>query len=151
MRHTVLTAVVAFTIGGIATGAVLSRAETPPSPPSPMADGPMADKMTPPGHRWFGGWGHGQPGPDAEGWNHHRDMMRTFALVYRQPDRALVPADVRKIAEGFLLWQGNHSWKVTNVAAEPDGPIGFDIATPDGSTVAKFTMDPHSGKIERAG
>ena len=150
MRHTVLTAVAAFAIGGIATGAVLSRAEPPP-PPGPTADGPMADTMTPPGHHWFGGWGHGHPGPDAEGWNHHRETMRTFALVYRQPDRALVPADVRKIAEGFLLWQGNHSWKVTNVAAGPDGAIGFDIATPDGSTIAKFAMDPHSGKIERAG
>ena len=40
----------------------------------------------------------------------------TFALVYRQEDRKLTPPDVQKIAEAFLLWNGNHSWKVVDVA-----------------------------------
>ena len=77
--------------------------------------------------------------------------MRTFALVYRQPDRQLAPADVQKIAEAFLLWNGNHTWKVIDVAPTPDGPIGFSLATPEGGVIAKFTMDPHTGKIERVG
>ena len=50
-----------------------------------------------------------------------------------------------------LPWNGNHTWKVSNVAATSDGPIGFSMTTPEGSVVAKFTMDPHTGKIARAG
>jgi hypothetical protein len=136
MRNTLLAAAAAFVIGGIATGAVLSQAQ-PAAPPAASVDGP-------PQHHGMMGWRHG-PG-------HNRPFSpRDFALIYRQPDRQLAPADVQKIAEGFLLWNGNHSWKVTNVAPTADGPIGFSLATPEGSVIAKFTMDPHTGKIARAG
>jgi hypothetical protein len=37
------------------------------------------------------------------------------------------------------------------VAATADGPISFSLTTPEGSVIAKFTMDPHTGKITRAG
>ena len=80
-----------------------------------------------------------------------RPAPRTFALVYRQQDRALAPADVQKIAEGFLLWNGNHTWKVVDVAPAADGSIGFALATPEGSVIARFAMDPHSGRVTRAG
>jgi hypothetical protein len=142
MRQTVIAAAAAFVIGGIATGAVLSQAQPAPPPVEQM------DGAPPPGHHWMGGWGH-RPGPEARGW-HHRGM-RAFALIYRQPDRQLAPADVQKIAEAFLLWNGNHAWKVTNVAPTADGPIGFSLTTPEGSVVAKFTMDPHTGQVERVG
>jgi hypothetical protein len=80
----------------------------------------------------------------------HRPMwLRKFALVYLAADRQLTPADVQKIAEAFLLWNGNHSWKVTNVIPGPDGVIGFNLATAEGSVVAKFTMDPHTGRLTR--
>ena len=75
----------------------------------------------------------------------------TFALVYRQADRQLTAPDVQKIAEAFLLWNGNHSWKVVNVASAQDGAIGFSFATKEGSVVASFTMDPHTGRIARTG
>jgi hypothetical protein len=137
MRQTLLAAAAAFVIGGIATGAVLSQAQ--PAPPAEQQmDGPA-----PSPHRWMHRHhfaGGGRPfGP------------RGFALVYRQPDRQLAPADVQKIAEAFLLWNGNHTWKVTSVAATADGPISFSLTTPEGSMIAKFTMDPHTGKITRAG
>jgi hypothetical protein len=134
MRQTLLAAAAAFVIGGIATGSVLSRAQ-PASPPAQQLDG-----APPPSH----GWMHPR---------HHfgHRQLRDFALIYRQPDRQLAPADVQKIAEAFLLWNGNHTWKVTNVAATADGPIGFSLNTPEGSVVAKFTMDPHTGRITRAG
>jgi hypothetical protein len=148
MRQTLLAAAAAFVIGGIATGAVLSQAQPAP-PPVQQTDG----TPLPPPHHWLGGWGH-RPGEDGprEGMMHRRhEMMRAFALIYRQPDRQLAPADVQKIAEAFLLWNGNHTWKVANVAATPDGPIGFSLTTPDGGVIAKFTMDPHTGRIARAG
>lgn len=136
MRHTLLAAIAAFTVGGIATGAVLSQAQ--PAPP--------------PGEHVMGGPGehHGME------WGHHGAHRRpfdrqAFGLIYRQPDRQLGAADVQKIAEAFLLWNGNHSWKVTDVAATADGPVGFSLTTPEGSVVAKFTMDPHTGRIARAG
>jgi hypothetical protein len=94
------------------------------------------------------------------GWMHRMREWRegrrpippgTFALVYRHEDRQLAPPDVQKIAEAFLLWNGNHTWKVVNVAAAADGSIGFSLATQEGSVIASFTMDPHSGRVTRTG
>ena len=142
MRRIILTAAAAFIVGGISTGAVLSQAQ--PAPPQ-QVDG------TPPAGHGPAAWDHR---PDQNGphpWMHRLHALRTFGLIYRQPDRQLTPADVQKIAEGFLLWNGNHSWKVTDVAPVSDGAVAFSLSTPEGSTVAKFTMDPHSGKITRVG
>jgi len=141
MHRTILAAAAAFVIGGIGTGAVLSHAQ-------PTAPTQQAEESS--GTSEGGGW------HQRMGWRHDRHARlgvrpRDFALIYRQADRALSPADVQKIAEGFLLWNGNHSWKVTDVAASADGPIGFNLSTPEGSVVAKFTMDPHSGRITRVG
>lgn len=131
MRQTLFAAAAAFVVGGVATGAVLSQAQPAP-PPTQQVDGGQP-------HRWT----H---------MHHIRPFNRgDFGLIYRQQDRQLAPADVQKIAEGFLLWNGNHTWKVTNVGAAADGPIGFSLSTPEGSVVAKFTMDPHTGKIARVG
>lgn len=141
MRQTLLAAAAAFVIGGIATGAVLSQAQ--PAPPAEQMDG-----APPPDHHWMRG---DHAGSEAHRLMHRGGGMRAFALIYRQPDRALAPADVQKIAEAFLLWNGNHTWKVTNVVAGPDGPIGFSLTAPEGSAIAKFTMDPHTGKIARIG
>lgn len=76
-------------------------------------------------------------------------MMRNFALVYPQADRNLTPPDVQKIAEAFLLWHGNHTWKVMEVAPAADGTIGFALATQEGSVIARFSMDPHTGRVTR--
>ncbi len=137
VRQTILAAAVAFVVGGLATGAVLSQAQ--PAPPVPVDGpaGPLAEAPNP-----GMGWHHPHHGGGG---------MRAFALIYRQPDRQLAPPDVQKIAEAFLLWNGNHTWKVTDVAATPDGPIGFSLTTPEGSVVAKFTMDPHTARIHRVG
>lgn len=150
MHRLALTAAAAFVVGGITTGAVLSYAQ--PAPPPPGA--PMGDQMGGPpggaGHPWMH-WMHrhmGMGGPNAGGPVHG---MRAFALIYRQEDRALTPPDVQKIAEAFLLWNGNHTWKVVDVAAMPDGQIGFSLATAQGSVIAKFTMDPHTAHLLRAG
>lgn len=148
MRKILLTAATAFIIGGIATGAVLSQAQPAPAPAEQMDEAPPpGGPGTGPGHHWMGGWHH-HMGPEANRMMHHQ---RPFALIYRQEDRKLAPADVQKIAEGFLLWNGNHTWKVINVAATPDGPIGFSLATAEGSVIAQFTIDPHTGKIARVG
>jgi hypothetical protein len=145
MRQTIVAAAAAFVIGGISTGAVLSQAQPAP-PPAQQTDG------TPPEHHWAGGWGQHRPGPEGgEAMMHRHRHGHPFALIYRQQDRNLAPGDVQKIVEGFLLWNGNHSWKATNVAAGADGAIGFDLATQEGSVIAKFTMDPHTGRIHRVG
>ena len=144
MRSTILAAAVAFVVGGIATGAVLSHAQPVPPP------APQADQAGGPQQHWAGGWGMHR-GPMGAGRHHPFHHERPLALVYRAHDRNLSPADVQKIAEGFLLWNGNHTWKVTNVAARPDGAIGFSLTTQEGSVIAQFTMDPHSGRIHRVG
>ncbi len=146
MRHPALIAAAAFLAGGIATGAVLSYAQPAPSP-GPMA-GPDMDPDGPrhgdrPWMHGMRGMGRHDAGP-AHG-------LRAFALIYRQQDRALTPPDVQKIAEAFLLWNGNHTWKVTDTATTSDGLIGFSLATGDGSVIAKFTMDPHTARLTRIG
>jgi hypothetical protein len=99
-----------------------------------------------PGH-WMHrhmGWGRPHEGGPMQ-------FARTFALVYRQQDRALSPADVQKIVEAFLLWNGNHTWKVSAPEANPDGLISFSLNTPEGGVIAKFTMDPHTARLARVG
>ncbi len=142
MRKMILATVTALSIGGMTTGALIAHAQPAPPPPGPQG----AEFDGPPGHHpHWGGWMH-----------HHREgrgpgpgEFRKFALVYPHKDRQLTPPDVQKIAEGFLLWNGNHDWKVVDVGATTDGPIGFSLATKDGSVIAHFTMDPHTGKIAR--
>jgi hypothetical protein len=140
MRNTLLAAAAAFVVGGATVGSLISYAQPAPPPgPGAAMDGP------------------GRPHPGPMGWmhrwrEHHRPIAPgTFALVYRQADRNLTPPDVQKIAEAFLLWNGNHTWKVVDVAATSDGAIGFALATQEGSVIARFTMDPHSGRVTRAG
>jgi hypothetical protein len=142
MRQTILAAA-AFLIGSIATGTVLSQAQPAPSGPPhapPMGMMPME------GHGPQGMMGP-MHGMGADRPFHPRD----FALIYRQADRQLSAADVQKIAEAFLLWHGNHTWKITDVAATAEGLIAFSVTTPEGSIVAKFTMGPHSGRLQRVG
>jgi hypothetical protein len=71
--------------------------------------------------------------------------------LFRPDDRQLTAPEVQKIAEAFLLWNGNRTWKVTEVAAGPDGRIGFAFATAEGSVIARFTMDSKTGRVRRIG
>jgi hypothetical protein len=135
MRQTLLAAVAAFVIGGVTVGAVMSYAQPAPAPPP----GPQAALQQP--HRGGMNWRHAA-------WRRRR---ATFALIYTQPDRHLTPDDVQKIAQGLLLWRGNHDWKVVDVAPQSDGAIGFALATQSGSVIAKFSMDPHTGRVTRLG
>jgi hypothetical protein len=96
----------------------------------------------------------GRPGPGGMQGMWHRPMWHRaamFGLFFHPDDKQLTPADVQKIAEGFLLWQGNRDWKVTQVTAGPDGKIGFAFATSDGGVVARFTMDSKTGRLARVG
>lgn len=141
MRRTLLAAVAAASIAGFAAGCLLTQAGAQPAPP-PAAGGPPAP----------GGWRMG-PHPGGPGWWQHRAMhrMRTFALLYHVDDRQLTAPEVQKIAEAFLLWNGNRTWKVTEVAAGPDGQIAFALATAEGGVIARFTMDSKTGRVHRTG
>jgi hypothetical protein len=87
-----------------------------------------------------------------QGWRHRgpADGASALGLVYASPDKQLTAADVQKIAEAFLLWHGNHAWKVTDVADAGDN-VTFSITTGPNTVVAKFAMDRHSGKLVRTG
>jgi hypothetical protein len=157
MRKTIVTAVAAFALGGITTGVILAQAQ----PAGPPPDGPGGRFHGPGMMGGPGGPGAGMGpgmGPGMGGWGermreHHARrmaMMRNFALIYRAEDRKLTPPDVQKIAEAFLLWNGNHTWKVLNV--KPDGDvIGFDFGAADGTVIASYTMDPKNGHLQRRG
>ena len=145
MRKAVLAAIAAVAIAGAAGGGALMAQPAPGAPSGPDA---------------------GAPGPDARpGWmhwmHHHLEGMEegrgrqfepgTFALFHRPADRQLTAADVQKIAEGFLLWNGNHTWKVTDVAPGTDGQIGFAFSAPDNTVIARFSMDAKTGRLTRTG
>ena len=142
MRKSILGALVALAIAGTGTGVLIANAQ-PASPPAGQ------DGAAPPHMPGMGRMMRAQRWREARG--QRPQGQRTFALIYRAADRQLSPADVQKIAEGFLLWNGNHTWKVVDVAAAQDGSVGFALATGDGSVIARFTMDPHSGRVTRAG
>jgi hypothetical protein len=146
MNKTIVTAVAAFVMGSITTGVLLAQAQQAGAPPPPVAGAPVAGGPPMPGRPGMG------PGQWGERMREHQarrhEMMRVFALIDRAEDRKLTPPDVQKIAEAFLLWNGNHTWKVTNVKQEGD-LIGFDLATAESSVIAHFTMDPKTGRPAR--
>lgn len=141
---------------------LLAEMTTPPSP-SPAADEddnadapPQAGSMgqMPPPGMGPGGMDHRGMGPHAGWWEdmarlHH--MERSWGLFYNQPDKKLTSSDVETIAQAVLLTHGNHSWKVANVAQAADGSITFAYTTADGSVIARFSVDPHSGRMTRIG
>jgi hypothetical protein len=147
MRKTVILAL--FTSGVLAAGVAIftpgnaQPAPPPPPPPGDMQHGPGRDA----GMRRPGGYGDRMRGAMDRrgGW---MQRMRQYALVYPARDRALTGADVQKIAESYLLLNGNHTWKVTEVVEQPDTVL-FAFATPDGDAIAHFSMDRHTGRPTR--
>lgn len=133
MRGKILVAVAALSLGGLIGASVGGYAVAQNAPP-PGMDAPM----------------HGGPGM---GQMHHpmASEQRPFGLFYHPADRKLTTAEVQKIAEAFLLWQGNRTWKVTEVAEAPDNAVSFALATGDGSVIARFSMDRATGRVKRTG
>jgi hypothetical protein len=154
MRKLMLAGATAIIVGGVAAGSVTTLAWAQPAPPAaaPDSDAGGPPPGPPPGPHpwmhWMGWMNHGPHGPRggvlAEG-------PRTLALLYHPADRHLAAAEVQKIAEAFLLWNGNRDWKVTQVAPAGDGLIGFAFATQDGGVIARFTMDSKTGRVSRVG
>jgi hypothetical protein len=156
MRKTVLSAAMVLSIvaGG---GALIAYGQPAPAGPAPVGaapvtpgpDGPVAGPPRPPGGAPWMQWRQ-HPGAWREGMAQRRWMRaRTFALFFRPADRPLTPPDVQKIAEAFLLWNGNHTWKVIDVAPMPDGQVSFAYAAPDNTIIARFSMDTRTGRLTR--
>lgn len=142
--RTKLPVITALLIG--VTGAAIAQTMPPAQPPGPMPGMPRdsgeAGRMGMPGH----------PHPHAMGDRHHHRGPHgsgLMGLVHPADDRALSADDVRKIAEAFLLWNGNRSWKVVDVGQTPNKAVAFAFATTEGSVIARFTMDPKTGRVTR--
>jgi hypothetical protein len=148
MRKSVLGAAVALSIA-IAGGTLIAYGQ-PAQPAGPAPTGPFIGAPQTPGGGQWGQWR--RSGEWREGMAQRRQMrMRTFALFFRPADRQLTPPDVRKIAEAFLLWNGNHTWKVIDVAPTSDGQVSFSYAAPDNTVIARFSMDTKTGHVTRIG
>ncbi len=122
----------------VGTQAIAQDAPHPPGPPPGMMEQQRAGMM--------GGMMGERDRMQHRGTWMRR--MRQFALIYPAADRNLSGADVQRIAEAFLLFNGNHSWKVTEVTEEPNR-VTFALATPDGTAIAHFAMDRHNARPER--
>jgi hypothetical protein len=149
MRKSVLGTVVALSIA-VAGGGTLIAYGQPAPPAGPGPNGPAIGTPQAPGGGQSGQWR--RPGEWREGMaQRHWMRMRTFALFFRPADRQLTPPDVQKIAEAFLLWNGNHTWKVIDVAPTSDGQVGFAYAAPGNTVIARFSMDTKTGRLTRTG
>ena len=159
--RTALAAMLAATLAAGGAGVALAQPAPPPAaaegpgtppPPRPERGGPgphARDHM-------MGMWGpeHGpgaEHGPDRPGMQGMGMHGMGMGLFYTPADRQLTAADVQTIAQAFLLWHGNHSWKVVDVKEIDANTIGFAYATPNGDVVARFTMDRHTGRPQRVG
>ncbi len=147
MRKPLMIALFATCIagGGAAVLGTQAVAQGAPPPPPAMDGGPMHGPMA---GRMPGG-PMGRDGMRAmHGPRGMMRRMREFALIYPTADRNLSGADVQKIAEAFLLLNGNHTWKITEVKEEPD-QVTFTLASPDGAAIAHFAMDRHTARPTR--
>jgi hypothetical protein len=132
-----------------AGGPALDAQSSQPGASSP--GGPMgAMPPLPPGLGWAG-----QPDmrPDVlrgAMWR-LREMEQTWGLFFNQRDKNLSDSDVQVLAQAILLVHGNHSWKVVDVADAADGQATFAYATADGSVIARFEINRHSGRVQRIG
>jgi hypothetical protein len=139
MRTPVLATLAALCLAGPATIAYAQ-----PAPPP----GPGGASPPPPYHEaWMRGSGEWR----QRMMEHRPFAPGTFALFYRQADKQLTSADVGTIAQAILLWHGNHTWKVADVGTGPDGTLQWAYTAPDGTVIARFGMDPHTGHISRLG
>lgn len=152
MRNWLLGGVAAAIIASGGLALTQSAASQPAPAGTPSEDQPPPPSTGPeeggPGGRMHG---HEMGMMHRGGWHERGPMMRRlrqFALIYPAQDRNLSAGDVQKIAEAFLLWNGNHTWKVVNVQDQGER-IAFTFATQDGGAIASFTMDRHTGRVER--
>jgi hypothetical protein len=126
--------------GPTATGAPDADQPAPPPP-----GGPMGHMMRPGPMGW-------DPHPGMHGmWHRMRHMEQTWGLFFNQKDKNLSDTDVQTLAQAVLLIHGNHSWKVAQVADAADGAVTFAYATAEGSIVARFSVDRHTGRMTRIG
>jgi hypothetical protein len=143
-------------IVALAASAWIVPAMAQPAPPpgaSPLAQteggpgprGPMGGPMGGPGmHHPMGGEEH------HHGW-HHGPRGPFSGLIFHREDKQLTAAEVQKIAEGFLLWQGERSWKVTDVHEAANNAVEFSFTTQNGGVIARFSMDRKTGRVQRIG
>ncbi len=147
MKRIAIPALAALALGGwIAPALAQDGSRSAPFAPGsemPFDLAQMGPGMGPP---------HGPPGAQ------HERMMRRpggpgspmGGLIYRREDRALTAPEVQRIAEAFLVWNGERNWKVGEVSEE-ERVVRFAFTTPEGGVIARFTMDRRSGRVRRVG
>ncbi|MCK8787452.1 hypothetical protein M0638_24075 [Roseomonas sp. NAR14] len=144
-------------------------APPPDGPPGPRPPGPpRGERMGERGGERMGGprgWGGPMAGPMMAGpmgappgpmGGPMGPMMRhrggPFAgLIFHRGDRHLTPPEVQRIVEGFLLWNGERSWRVVDVKEAEENTVEFGLAPAEGGAFARFRMDRATGRIHRVG
>ncbi|MBV8094588.1 MAG: hypothetical protein JOY71_16055 [Acetobacteraceae bacterium] len=145
MRKFIVPAVIILAIGGSATQ-ILARLANAQARPSPI----RIIERPHEGQTWGQGWMRSK---DHE-WAALAQWRNapTWSLFAQTDDKQLTVSDVQKIAEALLLWHGNHTWKVINVAANPnDNSVNFAFGAADGTLIAQFAMNTKTGRLHRIG
>jgi hypothetical protein len=150
MSRTLRLTAVAAILGGTLIAAIHAPALGQPAAPPGAAEAPAPGRDGPPpwarGRGGPGGHEHGGPRWGMPGMG--GPAGRLFA--FRQ-DKALTPDEVRRIAEGFLLYLGEREWRVVDVAEGPDNTVTFGVAPREGVAFMRFAMDRRTGQVRRIG
>jgi hypothetical protein len=109
----------------------------------------MGPGMMGPGYRMGPGYGMG-PGMTGPGYG-TGPGQQPWAAPRVTPRMDLSTDDVRSYFEGQLAAEGNSRLKVGKVQALDDNTIEAQIVTVDGSLVASYKVDRHTGAIAPAG
>lgn len=170
MRTTLAAALLAgAAMGGMVAGQAVAQPAPPPSaeaqrggPPPGAGRGHDQDRRDGQRHEGRHGGrgehGRGEHGRGEQGRGEHGRMGMmggpmggAFAMFPRVEDKALTVPEVQKIAEGFLLFMGQRTWRVVEVR-EAGSAIEFGIAAAEGTPAfAKFKVDRKTGRPERIG
>jgi hypothetical protein len=136
---------------GVPVEQLLADAAAAPAPAAaPTPDAPPPGAPAPGGPMGWASRPDMAPGMPGAMWRMHQ-LVRTWGLFFNQRDKNLSDSDVQVLAEAILLVHGNHNWKVIDVADAADGEATFAYAAADGSVIARFEIDRHSGRIVRIG
>ena len=137
LAFAVLSAVAGYSVAERAGAQSIPAAQTQSTQPTDVSAASRPD--------WQRPWMRGRQQADYR----RRADARTWGLFFPQADKKLSAGDVQTIAEAILLRRGNHNWKVADLAQNQDDTVSFSFTTQSGETIARFSMNIHTGRLRR--
>jgi hypothetical protein len=153
MNRTILSTLAAASVAGLG-GYTFGNHAGAQSATAVQIEGSDQPAASPPGSGGIGArrWARRPQITDREERRNRRVVWsRNWGLFYPQAEKNLSVADVQTLAQALLLRDGNHTWKVANIAQNQDDTVSFTFTSGNGDIIARFAMDTHTGRLRRLG